>query len=126
MTETGFRNITKAQFENFPLNVWGKSVTRYPVTTTTSHRGNETYSWGSGASITAILQRYSGNPKKARDKEGVFRTVDAYIMCSVDTTVNVNDKIKDTDTNEVYQILTKKNERGLYIFCQMYYLETSS
>ena len=126
MTENGFANITKNVFENQVLGTFGKTITRYASTETEDFRGNKTYSFASGTSITGILHRYGKQPDISRDKEGYSEMADGYLMVTVATTVNIGDKIKDPDTNEVFIVKTKKNRRGMYYFFDLYYYEEDS
>lgn len=126
MTENGFANVTKAVFENQVLGTFGKTVTRYASTESDDNMGNKTYSYAAGTSITAILHRYGTAPTIRRDMEGYFEGAVGYLMTKVTVTVNINDKIEDPDTNEVFIVKTKKNRRGMYIFYDLFYWEDSS
>lgn len=123
MTLNGFANITKATFEDKPLKTYGKTVTRYAVTKVENYRGRITPSYAAGASITAILHRYKGEPKRIRNNEGMMENAAGYMMLSVDVTVAIGDKIKDTDSGEVFVIHTLENRWGVYQFADLFFLE---
>lgn len=93
--------MTAAQdFENGPLNDFGVSVTRTPVTMTTNFSGQKTYSDGTPASITVVFL----NPDQnfALDKPGLTEISDAKMLVKTTETINKYDKI--THNSKVYRV----------------------
>ena len=78
-------------FSNGPLNDFGVSVTRTPVTKTTDFHGQKTYTDGTPASITVVIQ----NPRlgHALDKPGLTSVADALMFTIATETINKYDKI---------------------------------
>jgi len=111
-------------FELGPLNDFGVSVTRTPVTMVPHNiTGQKTYTDGSDESITVVFT----NPKKAYplDKSGLTETADALMFVRVTQTINKYDKI--TYNSKIYRVdtvdLRKFNGTSMFQRVTLFFLE---
>jgi hypothetical protein len=122
MTIDGFKNITHSNFELGPLATWGRTLTRYARTISTDPiTGDKTITYDAGSSITGIFHKRVQT--RIRSKDGFIDLAPAYVMVLTSVTVNVDDKIKDNDSGEVYKVHTVINRFGLFSFIELYYWE---
>lgn len=115
---------TYLDFNNGPLNDFGVSVTRTPVTTAISNiSGQKSYSDGTGATITVVFE----NPKQdfGLDKAGLTERFDARMFIAYNQTMNKYDKI--THEGKIYRVdkVTIKYFNGNAIFktVNLFFLE---
>ena len=111
-------------FELGPLNDFGVSVTRTPVTMTPHNiTGQKTYTDGSDESITVVFT----NPKKAYplDKSGLTETADGLMFTTSTQTINKYDKI--THNSKIYRVdtvdLRKFNGTSMFKRVTLFFLE---
>ena len=92
---------TYLDFNNGPLNDFGVSVTRTPVTVTTGNiDGQKTYADGNPASITVVFE--NPNQNFSLDKAGLTEAFDAKMFIAYDQTMNKHDKI--THNSKIYRV----------------------
>ena len=111
-------------FELGPLNDFGVSVTRTPVTMVPHNiTGQKTYTDGSDESITVVFT----NPKKAYplDKSGLTETADGLMFTKTTQTINKYDKI--THNSKIYRVdtvdLRKFNGTSMFKRVTLFFLE---
>ncbi len=93
-------NFTNAGYE-LMINNFGKTISRTPVTKSTSNiSGDETLTEGSASNITGAFFRKED--AWSQDKEGLFQGADAIIMVLNATTINKDDKL--TYSSEDYRV----------------------
>lgn len=92
--------IDSDDFSKGPLSDFGVEVTRTPVTMTTNHSGNKTYTDGTNETIDVVFM----NPSKKHnlDKAGLTEVYDAKVFTKADQTINKYDKI--TYDSRVYRV----------------------
>jgi len=111
-------------FELGPLNDFGVSVTRTPVTMVPHNiTGQKTYTDGSDESITVVFT----NPKKSYplDKSGLTETADALMFVKTTQTINKYDKI--TYNSKIYRVdtvdLRKFNGTSMFQRVTLFFVE---
>jgi len=109
-------NFTNAGYE-LMIDGFGKTVSRTPVTKTTSNiGGDETLTDGSAANITGAFFRKTDS--WAQDKEGLFQGADAVLLVKSDVTVNKDDKLTyDSEDYRVDSVITRR--LGTTVFYKM-------
>ena len=105
---------TSDDFINGPLGDFGVTVVRTPVTMTTNHNGQKTYTDGTDENIEVVFE----NPDKrfTLDKGGLAEVYDAKMFTKSDQTMNKYDKI--TYDSKVYRVdtVSKRNFNGNTMF----------
>ena len=102
----------------------GRSVTRTPVTKTTSNvYGDETLTEGTPAAITGIFVKF--DDKWMFDKQGKVEGGDAYLQVKDTVTVNTDDLITvDGETYRVSHVLTiysdNNNSTAMFKYCNLF------
>ncbi len=99
-TQTG--GVTNDDFANGPLNDFGVTVIRTPVTTTTDFHGDKVYTDGVSQNIEVVF--VNPNKKYGLDKAGLTEDYDATIYMQSDQTIKKYDKI--TYDSKVYRVQT--------------------
>jgi Tfp pilus assembly protein FimT len=87
-------------FEDGPLNDFGVTAVRTPVTVTTDFHGNKTYTDGTNANITVVFSPV--NKEYTLDEAGLTRVYDARVFLKDTETLNKYDKI--TYDSKVYRV----------------------
>ena len=113
-----------SDFELGPLNDFGVSVTRTPVTMVPHNiTGQKTYTDGSDEDIVVVFT----NPKKSYplDKSGLTETADALMFVRTTQTINKYDKI--THNSKIYRVdtvdLRKFNGTSMFQRVTLFFLE---
>lgn len=100
-------NFDTAAFQKMITNL-GKSVTRTPITKTTSNLyGEETLTDGTSETVTAAFFRKEDS--WAQDNSGLIQEADAVVLVLPTQTLNKNDKIAyDSETYRVDKVITRR------------------
>jgi len=120
-----YENFTgvSGDFINGPLNDFGVTATRTPVTMTTDYSGNKTYTDGTDEDIDIVLSPY--NQKYNLDKSGLNKVYDSIAFLKPDATLNKYDKI--TYDSKVYRVdaVSVRDFNGTRLFhrAMLYYAE---
>ncbi len=107
---------SKSSFDSHTFENFKKTVTRTPVTKTTSNiTGNETLTDGTpDATYECILYRQEDD--WAQDKPGLFQGADVVIIIKTSQTINKNDKIGYSgETYRIDKVVTRRfNEQAFW------------
>lgn len=114
-------NIRK-YFERKAINDYGVSVTRTPITKTTSNTyGDATLTEGTSASITVFIVKK--NTKWFMENSGEFEQADALMLVKYDQAIAKDDKITHLTKNyRVQEVLERTAGEGTVVYkvCPLY------
>ncbi len=112
-----------SDFLNGPINDFGITVVRTPVTVTTDFSGNKDYSDGSDENIVVVVAPFKENHNL--DKAGLTKAFDAIVFLLPDATLNKYDKL--TFDSKVYRVdeVSERNFDGTasFVYAGLFYMK---